>query len=218
MTVNPQIILFDWDGTLVDSFAFLESAHNNALAVLKLPSRSEQWFKAYFGKPRDFIYQDIYGRHDPQARELFEGFVNENHKKLLNTMDGSAEILKQIQSLNVPMGVVSNKKSAFIHAEVTHLGWDNYFKCVVGSGDAAEDKPSAEPIYEALRQADYDGDISDVLYVGDTEADMQTAQNAGCPWVLITTPSKAATDWALSYPPLMTLSNCEQFAKYLLQS
>lgn len=216
-TFKPKLILFDWDGTLVDSFAFLEAAHNNALRLFKMPERPKNWFSIYFGKPRDFIYQDIYAERGDEARGHFETFVRENHKTLLQPMVGAQDMLEKLQTLNVNMGVVSNKRSEFIHKEVTHLGWDIYFKSVIGAGDAKADKPSADPVYEALRQSGLGGlSMEDVLYVGDTDVDMKTAHNAKCPYILMNA-NEPTIDWITDEKPLKIAKNCEELLNYLLQ-
>ena len=63
----PRAVFFDWDGTLADSFACIEGAHNHALTALGLQAREKGWFSHYFGKPREFIYDDIYGDAREQA-------------------------------------------------------------------------------------------------------------------------------------------------------
>ncbi len=216
MTINPKIILFDWDGTLVDSYGFIEAAHDFALLKLGKTAREKGWFKDYFGKPRDFIYRDIYPSHEDIARGHFEQFVQEHHKDLIEVMSGAEDLLRALETAKIPMGVVSNKRSTFIHAEVKHLGWDHFFRCVIGSGDALEDKPSAEPVYEALKQGGYEENIADVLYVGDTVADMQTSKNAGCPWIFIN-PNETQPEWITDYPPIKIAKSCDVLKNYLLQ-
>lgn len=182
---KPQGIFFDWDGTLVNSFAFLTKAHNAVKAEFDLPPFLGDEFLRYFGVPRDKLFMDIYGRHAEKAKAAFELYYNANHLREMVVMDGVLEMLDTISSLKIPMGVVSNKRSDFLRAEVEYLGWDKYFgDVVVGAGDAVADKPNPAPLVLAVSK--YDSmEIDRIWYVGDTHIDIECSQAAGCPCIMV---------------------------------
>jgi phosphoglycolate phosphatase-like HAD superfamily hydrolase len=214
----PKVIFFDWDGTLVDSFELIQSAHDYALASMGLPSRSGHWFQSYFGQQRDFIYNSIYGSQASEAQEHFEVFVDRHHTQLLSPMPGAQALLDCAYQAGVPMCVVSNKRTRFIHPEVAHLGWDSYFASVIGSGDAPEDKPSAVPVYEAVKKASLNiSDFSETWFVGDTEVDLMTARNAGALPILLEQPGFGQISEKSGIPVKM-LKNCREIQDYLLQT
>ena len=83
------------------------------------------------------------------------------------------------------MGIASNKKHPFLLKEINHLGWDHYFQIAIGAGHAEKDKPDAAPLKLALQEIDPTLKQDEVLYVGDTETDLMTAQNAKIPVAFI---------------------------------
>lgn len=210
----PEAIFFDWDGTLVDSFAFLESAHEHVMRLLGINVGKPGWFYPYFGKARDFIYNDIYGIRAKDAQGYFEKFVIQNHTKLIKPAPGAEDLLKALHELNLVLGVVTNKKGDFVRAEIKAFGWDAYFASVVGAGEAAEDKPSAAPLELAVEQSGYRG--SEILFVGDTVADLLCAQHYGCPSVFIH-PNPEEFEWLGNYSPVHVTSDCKALKEFLLQ-
>jgi len=208
---KPLGIFFDWDGTLVDSFAFLTKAHNAVKSEFGLPSFTHDEFLRYFGVPRDQLFLDIYGQHAEAAKDAFEKYYAANHLREMIVMNGALEMLDTIASLDIPMGVVSNKRSDFLHAEVEYLGWNRYFgDVVVGAGDAAADKPNPAPLVLGVSKYD-DMKIEGVWYVGDTMVDLECARAAGCPCILVGPVNNIEPDDAY-------VKNYAEICGFLLQS
>lgn len=213
----PQGVFLDWDGTLVDSYEFLQGAHNYVRSALGFPTFKGDEFKNYFGKPRDKLYDEIYGAKNDQARELFGQYVRKNHVKDLKPMPGADQLLRVMKDLGLTLGVVSNKKAEFLHLEIESYGWQGYFSSVVGAGDAAHDKPSADPLLLAVEKAGFRHGMENLWYVGDTDIDLQCAKNAKCPCVFITNGEKHADGWIETYKPFLIFANCAELTEFLLQ-
>jgi phosphoglycolate phosphatase len=207
---KPQGIFFDWDGTLVDSFAFLTKAHNAVKAGFGLPPFAGDEFLSYFGVPRDQLFLDVYGQYAEEAKHAFGNYYHDNHLKEMIVMEGAKEMLDIIAALQIPMGVVSNKRGDFLRAEVEYLGWNKYFgSAVVGAGDASADKPNPAPLM--LGVSKYDNmDITDIWYVGDTQIDIECSRAAGCPCILVAPVGDTAQDGVYD-------KNYEQICGFLLQ-
>lgn len=203
----PKAIFFDWDGTLVDSFAFLEGAHKHVTGHFGLPCPD---FHYYFGKPRDFIYQDIYGDKAVEAEKLFSAYVTEHHAAQLKLIDGAEDLLSVT---DIPMGIVTNKRGDFVRREIEVFGWSDRFLTVVGAGEAEEDKPSAAPLAMAAEGFE----PSDIWYVGDSEADMECARNFGCEAIFIYHEDDLP-DWIRGFEPLACFQGLSGFHDFLLQS
>lgn len=180
----PKAVLFDWDGTLVDSFSFLERAHNHVLANFNLPPLKHGGFRRYFGQPRDWVYSELYGKQAGAAQPLFENYVHENCHRI-QPMNGASDLLNFIKSRGLASGVVTNKKNILVAREMKHLGWAPFFPVVVASGDTKHDKPHPGPLLEALEHLNIQAHSENVWYVGDTPLDAQCANNAGCKSVII---------------------------------
>ncbi len=220
MTKNiilPEAAFLDWDGTLVDSYKFLESAHNHVRRSLGFPIFEGDEFREYFGKPRDVLYTAFYGDKRDEARDLFGGYVRANHIKDLKPMHGAEAMLQAFHDRGIVMGLVSNKKREFLEAEIESFGWNRFFASVVGAGDAAEDKPSAAPLLLAVEKSGFGGGMDSVWYVGDTDIDLRCADNALCRSVFINHDNRDEA-WLAPYKPFLIFRNCQELSVFLLQS
>lgn len=213
----PKAVFFDWDGTLVDSFAFLHKTHNHVRGILGKPVFSIEEFGTYFGQPREKLYKELYGEENIEiAKGHFESYVIANHHEI-QAIEGAEEVLQELSRLGVPMGVVTNKKGDLVRKEIINHGWQDYFISVVGAGEAEHDKPSSAPLFLALEQSGLGVAPEDIWFVGDTESDLACAFGAGAPCVYIECPIK---NEALieKYKPLLIFNDCKGFGDFLLQS
>ena len=218
MLSKPKAIFFDWDGTLVDSFAFLHAAHNHTRAQFGMGQFTLEEFSGYFGQPREKLYTEIYGVENIEtAKGHFETFVFANHIEGLKPMVGAPALIEGLSGTDVLCGVVTNKKRELVEAEIKNYGWDEVFVSVVGAGEAEADKPSAAPFLLALERAGLSGsDLNDVWFVGDTDNDLACANEAGAPAVLVTN-GDDVTDLLAEYNVALCLENCAELLEYLLQ-
>ncbi len=211
---HPEAVFFDWDGTLVDSYGFLNEAHSHVLKTLGFPPFKHDEFKEYFGKPREILYTTIYKHRSEDAKTLFEKYVNENTDKL-NFMPAADQILDLLASRKTKLGVVSNKKGSIVRQEIEKFGWSTHFTVVVAAGESAADKPSGEPLLKALKMIEYIEKRKAAWYVGDTEIDMKCAQEAGCPAVLLTAGEEMSAI-KREYNPILSLENCQELYEFLV--
>jgi phosphoglycolate phosphatase len=178
----PEVILWDWDNTLVDGWAALTEAANVALTAFVLPVWTEAEMRARaVGSIRD-TFPDIFGPDWRRAEDIFLTAYDDVHVQALRAMPGAEAALAAATMW--PQGVVSNKNGDYLRREVAHLGWNSHFTAVVGAGDAAADKPRPEPIWHALAAIGIRPGPT-IWYVGDTGSDMRAARAAGCTAVLL---------------------------------
>lgn len=213
-----KAVFWDWDGTLVDSFAFLHKTHNHVRAQFGMDGFTLEEFDGYFGKPREILYRNIYGAENiEEAKQHFETFVVENHHEI-KPMAGAERLLEVFADIGLPMGVVTNKKGVLVRKEIANHGWDRFFVCeTVGAGEASEDKPSSAPLILALKKSGLDIEPHEVLFVGDTENDVLCAHGAGAKIAFIENDVEKH-EIAKQYKALLMFRNCDEFSDYLLQS
>ncbi len=215
---RPQAIFFDWDGTLADSYSFLENAHNYVLRTLGRTEFQDNEFETYFGQPRQKIYGELYGEEEAQAQKHFEAFVTKHHRTLLKPVPQAGEFLSLLKTLDLMAGIVTNKHPDFVTREIEGFGWTSHFASIVGAGEAAQDKPSAGPLLLALERANFQGDSTDIWYVGDTITDYQCAQNAAAPFVYLAH-EHLSHNWLEGLPPpLMVVKNFTELKRRLEES
>lgn len=177
---SPDAVFFDWDGTLIDGFETIIGGYNAALSHFNLPLMTPETARVRVRKSSREAFPAIFGEANVKtAMELYYSYVEKNHLDHLRALEGAADILQELQSRNIPMGVVSNKADAVLKREVTHMGWDGYFVSVLGAGVAARDKPAPDPLLKAAADGGVAVDGRELWYIGDTETDMQAAHSAG---------------------------------------
>ena len=178
-------MIFDWDGTLVDSTAVILGAHNHVREIMGLePWTLDDIFGCSSKSARE-TYPDIYGDRSDEALTILYQYTDNFDLSALKVFDTSAKVLEFIHNHSLPMAVVSNKRHDPLQREIDHFGWKNYFPVAIGAGKAARDKPDAAPLLMAIEALNGDLLPSDVLYVGDTETDLLCAKNAGCQSALV---------------------------------
>ena len=181
---RPQAILFDWDNTLVDSWATIHEALNLCMSAMGKPpwSLTETRERVRLSLRESFPIH--FGERWEEAREIYLESFRAIHLERLAPLPGRAEMLRGLAAEGIYLGVVSNKTGALLRLEATQIGWSAYFGNVVGAGDAVADKPDAAPVMLALASSGV-GPGSAVWFVGDTGVDMACANNSGCVPVLL---------------------------------
>ncbi len=180
----PRAALFDWDNTLIDSWATIHEAMNTTLSAMKHPTWTIDQTRERVRRSLREAFPEMFGERWEEARDIFYGRFREVHLDMLTPMEGAEDLLRLLARRGVYLAVVSNKLGEHLRNEAAHLGWDGMFARLVGATDAARDKPAPDPVALALSP----GGIApgtDVWFVGDTGIDLECARNAGCLGMLI---------------------------------
>lgn len=174
---KPQAILFDWDGTLVDSLPGLFAAHNHVRVALGHPAWSWDEYMAEMHLSSRELYPRLYGDRAEEGIAMLFDHYHAIHLDNFEILPQAEELLQTIRAAGIPMALVSNKRHEILLREVAHLGWGHYFEdALVGAGAAAKDKPAADPVHMALQKRGIAPDAGTAWYVGDTVTDMRLAQ------------------------------------------
>ena len=197
---NYEAIVFDWDGTLVDTCGLVLDAHNHAREYMGHEIWTMDDFLGQASKSAREYYPEIYGDRSDEAMKVLYEFVEEHHLTYLKPMVGAIEILELFKNHQIPMAVVSNKRHKTLLIEADTVEWSHHFQSIIGAGYADRDKPAVDPLLAALQQMQGGLTANDILYIGDTETDLICAQNAGCDAVLIQS-DKPRPDLIEKYKP-----------------
>jgi phosphoglycolate phosphatase len=181
---RPRAILFDWDNTLVDSWATIYEALNAVMSAMQKPLWSLQETKERVRLSLRDSFPLHFGDRWEEARQIYLDAFRTIHLDRLRPLPGRVELLRGLSAQGFFLGVVSNKTGALLRCEAERIGWSELFGSVVGAGDAAVDKPDAAPVKLALKPSGImTGEA--VWLVGDTGVDMECAHNSGCVPVLL---------------------------------
>lgn len=212
LPARPRAILFDWDNTLVENWRAIQAALNAALSARgKAPLDLDQVKLQARHSPRQ-IFPDLFGAAWEPARAEFLEHFEAHHLAGLSLMPGAELLLDALAPLEIPLGVVSNKKGDLLRREIAYLGWSGRFGSVVGAQDAAADKPDAAPVLRALDDIGLTAS-REVWVVGDTDIDLRAAEAAGCLGVLVG-PGPSEPGLMDGLEPALKCHNCDELAGF----
>lgn len=176
-------ILFDFDGTLIDSNDIIVSALNETARQFTGDSLSHEALQAILGKPLAIQMQAI----DPTQWEAMDAYYRQYYRAhrdaQTKTFEGVEQMLKTLHEAGCKMGIVSNKGASGIQHGLAKFKLDSYFDTVVSSDDVTHKKPHTECVDKAL--SEMGGNAADTLLIGDSIHDIECGKNAGIHTVLV---------------------------------
>lgn len=184
--MSYKAVLFDLDGTLLDTLADLADSANCALRALGFPEHPPEAYKYFIGDGMETLVQRVLPKGHGNARTAAECAVlmrreyAERWAATTRPYEGVAELLDALAARKIAMAVLSNKPDDFTKLCVARLLSRWQFAEVLGAGPLLPRKPDPTGAREIARRLGLPP--SEILYLGDTNTDMQTAVAAGmCP-------------------------------------
>lgn len=195
--IAPDAVLFDLDGTLVDSVEDILVAVNGLLGDLGMQRRSRDEVTMWVGNgARMLVERAMAGRFEgfagladaperhraadaamPRFRAIYQEICVDHTLPLV----GAHESLALVQSLGIGVAIVTNKPLAPTERIVDALGWRPYVSAVIGGDSLPVRKPDPAPLHEAMRRLD----ARTAWMVGDSANDVGAARNAGIPSIVV---------------------------------
>ena len=175
---RPYAVLFDLDGTLVDSIELLlESARHTFDGRDRRPTDA-QWI-AGLGTPlqaqiRDYVDTD---EELEQLRSRYRVFQREHHDRLMREYTGVEDTLAELERLGHPMGVVTSKSNEMMDRALSYLRLDRFMRTKIGQDSCLIHKPDPFPVRLALQELGYEPD--EAVFVGDSPHDIASGNAAG---------------------------------------
>ena len=184
--MSNQAVIFDLDGTLLDTLDDLVNAVNHILRVHSFPERTRAELRSFLGNgARDLVKRSLPAKVDDEDFEKYLDeyvkYYNAHSKIETKPYPGVIDLLTELKSCGILTAVVSNKPDAAARSLC-----EEYFGPLVdfAIGDRPDiaRKPSADPVKLAMKELGCDR----AVYVGDSEVDVMTAANAGLSCVSLT--------------------------------
>ncbi|HBX74549.1 MAG: HAD-IA family hydrolase [Acidaminococcaceae bacterium] len=176
-----KAIIFDLDGTLLDTLTDLAEGTNYALRKNGFPERSVEDIRRFVGNgARKLIERAVSPDREEWAlervREDFNIFYKEHCKDNTGPYPGIMKMLEELAKEGFLLGVVSNKPD-FAVQELVPEYFGSLFSSVSGEREGIAKKPAPDLIWEAMKNLHVERE--EAVYVGDSEVDLQAAANAG---------------------------------------
>ncbi len=175
--VDYRLLIFDMDGTLVDSFQGILRALNMALAELDMPPVDLLWVRKHVGRGAARLIASASGGR-VEAQDLFSAFRRSYGEVIVEEsrpFPGVEETLEKLGT-DFELALASNKPDFWIHEVLRGLGWDHRFQSVMGPESAGAHKPNPAMIDRILEETGARR-IESIL-IGDMPVDAETGSNA----------------------------------------
>jgi phosphoglycolate phosphatase len=175
-------LIFDLDGTLIDSKQDLVQAVNAARRRMHLPPLDDETVASYVGNGAPVLIRRAMGpdateEHCREALEYFYEFYRDHMLDHTRLYPGVRETLDELHAARTPMAVLTNKPVRFSKGIIDGLGVAGHFFQVYGGNSFEQKKP--HPIGVEALMAEARTPAAQTLMIGDSAVDIQTARNAG---------------------------------------
>ena len=201
-----KAVIFDLDGTLLNTLGDLTAAVNHALSACGLPTRTQAQVRSFVGDGvKMLIARSCPADADEATRttvlDKYVAYYAAHTMDLTAPYDGLLDLLTDLRAQGVKTAVVSNKHDHAVQELCAHY-FDGLLDAAVGGSDARPLKPAPDSLLVTMEQLGVDP--TDVWYVGDSVQDVMTARNAAVKCVAVT--------WGFQDKPRLAAENPTKLA------
>lgn len=181
-------VIFDLDGTLLDTLEDLTDSVNYMLRHNNMPERSIDEIRSFIGNGvptliRKSVTADTDNEQIEKCIKEMRAYYKEHSRVKTGPYDGIQELLQELKANNIKTAVVTNKLEAVAQDLCSDIFGD-VFTCVIGDNGINKRKPAPDNVFRTMKILNSVNDST--LYVGDSDVDMITAKNAGLKSVGVT--------------------------------
>lgn len=181
-------IIFDLDGTLLNTLEDLADSVNHVCSQYGVPTHTIEQIRCYVGNGAAKLIERAVpqGTDNPCYQEMLEAFrahYKAHCEDKTMPYEGVADMLSSLREAGCRMAVVSNKPDPAVK-QLVHKFFGEYIQVAVGESERVQRKPAPDMVYQAL--ARLGADASDCVYVGDSEVDLRTAANVPMTCISVT--------------------------------
>ena len=178
--MNYQLVIFDLDGTILDTLEDLYTSANTALDAFSMPHRSIQEIRAFVGNGIRRLIELIVpeGTADEtieQVQQVFSAHYKHHCNDKTCPYNGITDLIRKLRDSGCKTAVVSNKDDYAVRT-LCEMHFSGLFDAVVGSREGVRKKPAPDSVNEVLSALGFSRE--NAVYIGDSEVDQQTAENA----------------------------------------
>ena len=180
-------VIFDMDGTVLDTLEDLADSVNYVLAEFGMPARPTEEYRQFFGNGIRYAIRCAVPPNCPDdvidgMLPVFREHYNRHCLDRTRPYSGIAELMEELKKQGYKMAIVSNKIDSAVK-ELNDRFFSDYVSIAVGEKPGIRRKPAADTVLAALDELDASRD--EAVYIGDSEVDLQTAGNAGLPCIAV---------------------------------
>lgn len=202
-----KAVIFDLDGTLLDTLVDLANAVNAALEENSMPVRTLEEIRQFVGNgARNLLMKSVPGGLENPAFEKtlgdFRAYYAAHCKDFTSPYAGILELLAELKQQELKMAIVSNKPDSAVK-ELAKEFFGDYIVVAIGDKEGVARKPAPDTVYHALEELGVCKE--EAVYVGDSDVDVMTAMNAEIPCISVT--------WGFRDREFLMFHGAEHFAE-----
>jgi phosphoglycolate phosphatase len=210
-------VLFDLDGTLIDSKRDIAAAANSARLHFGMSPLPLETVLGYVGRGIENLNRKTLGTEDAQrlaeGLEVLKAYYREHCVDHTAVYPGAKELLGKLKSCGLKLGLVSNKPHEFTLITLDKLELAPYFTAVLGADGVSRKKPDPEPLLEALRRMGVSP--REAVMIGDSPVDTEAARAAGMRVGLVSHGFVPREEMSASHPDWL-VDSLKEFMKILV--
>ena len=199
-----KLVIFDLDGTLLNTIADLAAATNQALQHYGYPTHDTEAYRFFVGNGINKLFERALPEGERteenvlKIRSRFVPYYDEHNADLSCPYPGIPELLSALQQEEIMLAVASNKYQAATRKLIAHYFPAINFVEVLGQRKGIPAKPDPSIVHDIIAKASVKKE--EVWYVGDSNVDMQTAHNAGVTAIGVTWGFRPRTELEALHP------------------
>lgn len=192
--INKKVVLFDIDGTLLDSIGLLLDCFEKTFKEIGGDFPGKEKLKSLIGCDLHDIFRTFLEDSEViRAVQVFRSFYVKYQEKGINLIPRSYEIIKKLNKADKQLGAVTMKLSRFARPLFKDLKIDKYFDIIVGAEDVNFGKPHPEGIFKAMNY--FDARLDQVVFIGDSLHDAEAAKAGDVDFLAVLTGGATKKDF-----------------------
>lgn len=191
MNKKYDLLIFDMDGTILDTLDDLKNSCNHALTLNGRPERTREEVRAFVGNGLGRLVELALNANKTEVSEEFKAKVLSDLKAhyaihcndLTKPYDGICDVLNSLKEKGYKLAVVSNKIDSAV-GELCKIYFPGIFDFFIGEKEGLNRKPAPDMVVEAMKH--FGVEKEKAIYIGDSEVDFMTAKNSGLECIAVT--------------------------------
>ena len=176
-----KAVLFDMDGTVLNTLGDLADSMNYSLRHFNMPEREERELKTFLGKGPAYFVRRSVAEGTPedlcrQVQDFYEEYYDAHCQIKTAPYPGIRELMKRLKNMGIKLAVISNKQEPAVKV-LAERHFPGLLELAVGTGPSIPCKPDPSAVLSAMERMGVRREES--VYVGDMDVDLNTAKNAG---------------------------------------
>lgn len=188
--MNIETILFDMDGTLIDTNELIFESFKHTFTHYGYDFTDDE-LKAFNGPPLVDTFKNLNADLADEMVQTYRKHNLANHDQYVKVFPDVLETIEHLYKRNIPMGVVSAKMRTGVELGLELTGLIDFFQTIVAVDDVTHAKPHPEPVIKGMEALH--GNASSTLMVGDNYHDIEAGKNAGVQTAGVNWSEKGAT-------------------------